>query len=510
MRPTFYGLEIAKTGLFISQKGIDVTGHNIANVDTAGYTRQRLALTAIDPYNANFKMRPLVRGLVGGGVQVQLLEQIRDAFLDRQFRTEQANYSRWATRTTGLGYLEPLFDDGAGSGIRHSIIRLFNAFDDLVHSSSELELRTITRQAALTMIASLQTTYKSMVTQHTVQNESIKGVADEINSITDSIAILNGAISRFERDGDGMQKANDLRDKRNLLLDQLSALIDIEYSENDKGQLTVTTCGGTEQLLYHTDAYSIIYTKVNNPITNENDLWELTLGATTLNIDTVSGGELKGHLELRDNDQRDNAGIPFFINQLNTLVRALVAEINDIHQQGYTHPNSGSLSQQGINFFYVGPGGLSEINAGNLRLSDEISESVWNIACSDEQIDLNDPQNAIAGNQNIAKLLAALIDSNSLPRAVSTGVDSFNGFILSMLAEFASIANHSKTLTQTLGYNLLNIENSRVSISGVSLDEEMTNLIRYQHAYNGAARVITAYDEALEMLINRMGLVGRS
>jgi len=501
-------MEIAKTGLFISQKGLDVTGHNIANVDTAGYTRQRLALTAIDPYNADFKMRPLVRGLVGGGVQVQLLEQIRDAFLDRQFRTEQADYSRWATRTTGLEYLEPLFDDGRASGITANIVRLFNAFDDLVHSSSDLEQRTIMRQAALTMMASMQTTYNSMITQHTVHNESIKAMADEINSIADSIAILNGAISRFERDGDGMQKANDLRDKRNLLLDQLSALVDIDYFENSQGQLTVKTCG--EVLVYHTEANSITYTTIASPAVAGQDIWQLTLGATILDMNKVGGGELKGHLELRDNDQLENAGIPYFINQLNALARALVVEINAIHRQGYTHPNSGSPSQQGVDFFYVPPGGLNDITAGNLRLSDKVSESVWNIACSDEPIDLSDPLNAKAGNQNIAKLLAALIDSTSLPNAAATGVTTFNGFILSMLAEYASLANHSKTLTQTLGYNVLNIENSRISISGVSLDEEMTNLMKYQHAYNGAARVITAFDEALDMLINRMGIVGRS
>lgn len=532
MRPTFYGLEIAKTGLFISQKGLDVTGHNIANVDTAGYTRQRLNLQSIDPYNAGFKMKPLTKGLIGGGVQIQMVQQIRDKFLDRQYRTEQSNYSHWATRTNGLSYLESLFDSMQGSGIYDTIMAMFNAFDDTTHSSSDEEQRTITRQAALTMISSMEGTYKTMVTQLNIQNEAVKGVADEINSILDSLALLNDAIYRFE-DNNGMQQANDLRDKRNLLLDELSAYIDIEYNEDVEGKMHVSICG--VEVVNHTDVNKLECNQVNNPVTGENDLWELSLftgnmianpiadpqhpnydptaPATikemlVLTHDVLSGGELKGHLELRDNDVNDNPGIPYFIEQLNKLARALVQEINAVHQQGYTHPSGTLGSVNNVDFFDVS-GGINSITAGNLKLSKDILDSVWNIACSSTEIDLNSADTAKAGNQENSKLLSALIDSTKLINN-SQGVSSFNGYILSMVAEYAGTANHSKTQTSTLGTKVLSIDNNRTSVSGVSLDEEMTSLIRYQHAYQGASRVITAMDEALEMLINRMGLVGRS
>ncbi|MCL1905662.1 MAG: flagellar hook-associated protein FlgK [Clostridiales bacterium] len=534
IRPTFYGMEIAKTGLFMSQLGMDVTAHNIANVDTPGYTRQRVVTQSIDPYNALYRLKPLNTYKVGGGVELKILDQIRDEFLDMQFRNGQSDYSMWATRAQGLRYIEPLYDEFSGGGpLRIAITDLFNAFSELTRNPSDREPREVTRQAAITMIDAFQQTYTNLLVQRDVQNQTVMGTAEAINDITDQITLLNKAINNYEFDNP-MHMANDLRDKRNLLLDQLSALIDIEYSPKD-GYVNVTTAGGLV-LVDGLHANKIVPVLDDDPITGEAgnyyrlflvdpdsmstkpadiDPADPTTFLKELNIDNVKGGELAGHFQLRDREDAANPGIPYFMKQLNILAGAIVTEINKIHREGWTFPGSenGILidSHTGVDFFvpfdaFGSPPDIICDSSGkvNFKISDEILASVWNIACSDEEIVLLDSETAKGGNNKIALLLSDLINSTTLDN-----VGNIFGFMTTVTVEVAGAIKKADSMAGTMGSNLLNLDNNRTSISGVSLDEEMTNMIKYQHSYDASARMITTMDEMLETLINRMGVVGR-
>ena len=510
IRPTFYGMEIAKTGLFMSQLGLDVTAHNIANVDTPGYTRQRLVTQSIDPYDALYRLRPLNTYKVGGGVELKILDQIRDEFLDLQFRKGHSDYSLWATRAQGLSYIEPLYDEFSGGGpLRVAITELFDAFTELTRNPSDNEPRYLAREAALTMISAFQQSYDSLLVQRDIQNQAIKGTADTINDIIDQIALLNKTISNYEYNNP-MHMANDLRDKRNLLLDQLSALINVEYDQKD-GYLNIRAVNGLT-LVEGQNTNKIIY--------DEPPLFDPALGyapyqlylATDdtppnyelLDTANVKGGELAGHLQLRDNDDATDPGLPYFIKQLNVLAGAIIKEINQIHRQGFTFPGSDEngtiyVSHSGVDFFAEPFTDISQ-----MQLSQEVLDSVWNIACSDEEIVLLDPETAKGGNNKIALLLADLINSTTLG-----GIGSIFGFMTTVTVEVAAAIKRAGSIADALGANLLNIDNNRVSVSGVSLDEEMTNMIKYQHSYDASARMITTMDEMLETLINRMGIVGR-
>jgi flagellar hook-associated protein 1 FlgK len=248
--------------------------------------------------------------------------------------------------------------------------------------------------------------------------------------------------------------------------------------------------------------------------------WDNTDPAADLTADEL-GGELKAHMELRDNSGRDTPGIPFFISQLNTLARALVRMVNDIHREGFSHPASGT-STYGINFFQE-PDDLMDVTAGNIKLDQRILDDVYNIAASDREIvlapptvDPSDPEGSNKlqeGNQNNARKIYDLLSQTDLildPDGLNVPIGGFNSFMTGIIMDVAITLEHSKTNSENQRADLLAVDNQRTSISGVSLDEEMTNLIRYQHSYNGASRVITTMDEILEVLINRMGLVGRS
>lgn len=512
MRSTFYGIEIARTGVMVSQKGLDVTGHNIANVDTAGYTRQRLVTTAYDPYSATMKFKSVELGAVGGGSRVMILDQIRSSFLDRQYRTQQTQYSYWSTRTQGLTYVEALFEGEESASINQGILDLFNAFNTLATEANDGAQREVVQSAGQALCDSLNQIYDRLVEQQENQNLAVETVVKEINDIAENIAQLNKAIYYYELDG---QPANDLRDKRNLLLDQLSELADITYKETDDNKLVVTLAG--EELVNYTTTKTLSTQERVDALsgsTFSDPCWidDTTDPPTVTVLDADDfGGELGAHLNLRDNDTSSTPGIPYFMEQLNILARAIVETVNAVHSQGYTHPASGSESVTGINFFDMPDDDLSKVTAGNISLSAEVLDNIYNIAASTVKIVLAAPDGdnyLQEGNQNNAKLLYGILNQTDIELSDGTSIGGLRSFIDGIVLKVATTLKQSKDYESNHQTQLLSVDTQRQSVSGVSLDEEMTNLIKYQHAYSGAARVMTAMDEALETLINKMGRVG--
>lgn len=508
MRSTFYGIEIGRTGINVSQKGLDVTGHNIANVDTAGYTRQRLMTTAYDPHSAMMKFKNVDLGAVGGGARIKLVDQIRSTFLDRQFRTEQSLYSYWDTRVTGLSYVESLFEGTDASAISQSIVDMFSAFNTVGTEANDGSQRTVVRSEAQTLCDNFKQVYDRLVDLQETQNTSVETVVGQINDYAVNIAQLNKAIYYYELDG---QPANDLRDKRNLLLDQMSELIDITYEETADNKLIVRVDG--HELVNYTTTTAMELQTFTDPLTGNTysqPCW-IEGGTVTLFKPEDLGGELGSHLALRDNSTNETPGIPYFIELVNDLARAIVESVNAVHVTGYTHPASNIASRNGVNFFDVPGGDIANVTAANISLSQEILDNVYNIAASSELIRLDVPSGSDElqeGNQEIAKLIAALIDRTDIVLSDGTSIGSLYGFMSSIELEVATTLKQAKDYFSNHNTQLLSVDNQRTSVSGVSLDEEMTSLIKYQHAYSGASRVITAMDEALETLINRTGRVG--
>ncbi|MDR1298666.1 MAG: flagellar hook-associated protein FlgK, partial [Oscillospiraceae bacterium] len=228
VRPTFFGLEIAKTGLFISQKGLDVTGHNVANADTEGYTRQRLVNTAYEPYSVPTLLRPVDQALVGGGANVMILDQIRDQFLDRQYRTESSTLSYWSARTQALTYVEGLFEGAETANLTESIESFFAALNVSTTDAESGAFRTNLREAATTMITEFNLMYERLEQQQRGLDKTVEVLTENINDIARQLVDLNRTIYSYELEN---QPANDLRDKRNLLVDKLAEIVDIEYGE---------------------------------------------------------------------------------------------------------------------------------------------------------------------------------------------------------------------------------------------------------------------------------------
>jgi len=548
IRSTFSGLEIARSGLTVAQSGLDVTGQNVANADTEGYTRQRIVQKAIEPYNALRQYRPVNQALVGSGAQVVVLDQIRSKYLDRQYRTENTLATYWNTRQQALEYVEPFFEDTSASGLNSSLQTFFSAINAGTLEANDAEQRRTIRSAGSALCQNLNMLYDRLTEQQKNSSDSIAVLTKQINTIADNIARLNQAIYTYELDG---QRANDLRDQRNLLLDELSSIADVRYEGeewqadgNAKLKVWIGSGEGEGLLIDHKttrslEVASMIESETGNSlnvavwgdIPSVGTSWIPTVayedpastgGAAPVyskdypggmpGVFTCSGGEMKAHMDLcYETNPNENAGIPYFAAQLNALARALASEINAIHSTGWTHPASGS-TQTGINFFYMDDG-IAGITAGNIRLSDEVIASEYNIAAAQSADGVYSPYGGYPqtgsteyGNNLNLQSIYNLLNKTDINIGGEAG--SIFGFIGKITSDVAQTLAHAKSVAETENTQALNAENLRQSISGVSLDEEMTNLIKYQHAYTGAARVISTMDEALDVLINRTGKVG--
>ena len=517
MGSTFYGLEIAKSGLRVSQSEMNVSSHNIANVDTEGFTRQRIYTSSVAGSGNHVQFAVDKSGLAGRGVTAVTVEQIRSPFLDYQYRKENASTTKWATKEQYFYYVEDLFNNElnnsvtVSSSISSQLGDFYDSLYKLVESPADIEIRANVQQNALKLTETMNYYFDQLIDQQSTLNENVKVTVNQINQYSEQIAELNKQIMGYELSGD---KANDLRDKRNAMLDELSGLIDITYSEDSSGYLNVQIDGNYLVRQSSSNQLAVAAT-MDNPIRPgaENRLYEVywadNTGAAvaTKKID-ADNGALSAFMEIRDGNTKYDIGIPYIVGQLNELCQKIVKDVNTVHKTGYTTPNdsNGNVSQNGINFFAdtsVAQDG-SEVTAENFALSTDVMQNVYNIAASDTAV-VAGGENEQRGNGKIALKLAELINSTD----ASGNPNNFDSVYKTIVTGVGIEMSNISSTTEIQSITQEHLTEQRKSISDVSLDEEMTNIIKFSHAYSAASRMITAMDKQLDVLINQTGLVGR-
>jgi len=606
MRATFFGLEIGKTGLTTAQFGMDVTGHNISNLDTAGYTRQRIVSTAYDPFSTIGRFAPVGQGLVGGGVRVQILDQIRSAYLDRRFRTESNAHAFWDTRAQSLSYIESFFDNvNEKTSINYSIAQFFESMKILAEDPVAGAPRTLMQTSAMDLVQQLNLIYQGLIDFQKVENRAVETKVGDINRMAEDIAALNKAIYTFEITG---MIANDLRDKRNLLIDQLSTYVDIEYEEYPdplskdmigiKHDMLRIRVGG-EVLVDHDRFNTLGIGRSDNVLGSDEEpraipYWMhlgghnptgADLDSAALNMNMIKGGQLKAHIDMRDGMgggvNSADRGVPYYIEMVNNLARSLMQEINAQHIQGWSDNPDGTetdihffsikewnvatqdydIRQLGTIRYYMADGTeiaeddpllvgppplgqqdhpafayktytlsnaeLKQITAKNLTLSEKIQDSAFNIAASSMPVGRpladgtsGDPEELQRHNNKNMNALYDLfrktgmtvftdeVDAGGNLIYTRRDIGSFDEYGTTIRFDVANTLHTAKQTAETSRILTLAANNQRTAVAGVSLDEEMVGLVKYNHAYNGAARVITAMDDLLDRLINGTGRVG--
>ncbi len=463
------GMDTAIKALRAQQLAVDVASHNIANANSPGFSRQRLLLRPIGLDGSDHFSRDALLGKTGYGVDASDVNRVRDIFLDFQLRQAIGGEHQFQAEGGALSRAELTFNDPTDDGLSGLLSNFWNSWHDVVNDPEGSPARTTLVNSTNTLTARIRTAYQDLTTQRKDLNFQVASVADKINSAASEIAQLNVQIKKVELNGD---KANDLRDRRDLLLDQLAQTGDISYSEQP--DTSVLVYYGNHELVVAGDARAVHA---------EDDPTNPGMNHLVFNVDNaevkVTSGELRGLLDARDKD------LPNLITKLNDFANGLMAQINAIHQTGYGLDNTTGLD------FLTGTG------ASDIAINAVLEANPHQIATGGAA---NQP-----GDGSVALAIANLQLANTMSGSTMT-FDTYYGNMVSVLG--ADVAR-AQGLQQSS--NLLNshLEGMRQSVAGVNLDEEMTNLQSAQHAYDAAARVITTIDEMLDQLINRTGVVGR-
>lgn len=522
MTSTFHSIETAKRSLFTQTAALNTTGHNIANANTEGYTRQRVNMQASIPMEAYGLNRSVSPGQLGTGVEFSSITRIREGFLDGQFRNENTANGSWTTQADALDKLQGIFNEPSDSGIRTVLDNFWNAWSDLSKDPENVTARRIVKEnaAALTDALNYMSGQLTNLKQDLATNVGVK--ANEVQGYLSSIADLNNSITRIEGLGDD---ANDLRDQRDLLTDKLSKIINISVQDTDQGY---TILMGNETLVEGNE----VAVQVNEGDTPEEQ------GAFLENAFTsgsLTGGEVYGMLYSRENYVNDyskqmdelantlaNGEIKITLPKGSNLpagvsvtgvdgstISGTVAEdtevivngINGLHQLGYTLDGT---TTGGLPFFEGGP----PITASNIKVNSAILSDPSLIASSLRTTGTGDEESVVKGNNSLALLMGNLKQTTflSVDGKRNATVDSYYS---SMVGQLGVQAQEATRQSQNSDILLQQSDSSRQSVSGVSLDEEMSEMIKYQHAYSAAARFMTTFDEMLDKLINSTGTVGR-
>ncbi|PWA12627.1 flagellar hook-associated protein FlgK [Pueribacillus theae] len=493
MRSTFMGLETARRGMTVQQYALETTGNNIANANTPGYSRQRVNFEAAEPYPPLGINRPQVPGQMGTGVKAGSVERVRESFLDVQFRSENNKSGYWSSRAEALSRLEDIMNEPSDAGLAKTLDRFWQSLEDLAASPNDPGARSVVRERGIAVADTFNYLSNSITALQKNTVQEIDVTIKEINSIATQLNNLNQQIRGIEPHG---YLPNDLYDERDRLLDRLSELVDIEVTyEPNRGNALPTAEGNVTVSIVDSEgnSHTLVDGKdmTTSSLTVDNDN-KVKIGADDLPLN-YEKGKLSALLKAHDDYGK-------MIDNLDEMAHAFVTEFNEIHKKGWSLSDIKAGSHTERNFFEE----LKDVSgaAKNIKVDQAIIDSRDNIAAA------TDPNSGEEGNGENALLLAE-VKNKVLDKIGSEEKTTLQGFYQGVIGEMAvkaQEANRMKSNTETLK---ISADQRRQSISGILLDEEIINLIRFQQAYNASARMVTVVDQLLEKIINGMGVVGR-
>ncbi|WP_071460827.1 flagellar hook-associated protein FlgK [Bacillus massilinigeriensis] len=506
MRSTFMGLETARRGMFTQQSALHTTGHNIANANTPGYTRQRVNFVQTSPYPAASMNRPQMPGQFGTGVEAGSIERVREGFLDVQFRSESNKFGYWQARADSLQKLEEVMHEPSDTGLSETMNEFWQGLQDLAVNPQNPGARSVVRQRGIALSETFQYLNQSLTSIQTDLKNEIGVTESKLNSILYQISQVNKQIGEVEPHG---YLPNDLYDERSRLIDELStfANIKVEYTEPDgspsalaEGQATISLVddnGGKLAEMVNggeINKFSADFSGVDGSVKS------VMVGNTSIDF-TKSQGKLKALIDSfgYDSNGKVEGVYPKMLEELDNLAYTFATEFNKVHEANLS-PNEIANGEKAIPFFNVS--GDRKGYAGRMAVAKEILENIDNIATAA-------PANPYLGDSQGVLDLANVINNQYAYSGGSEGKANFRNYYEGVIGEMAVLSQQAERLSYNSGSLMGAVENRRQSVSAVSLDEEMSNMIQFQHAYNASARMISLTDELLDKIINGMGTGGR-
>ncbi len=330
MGSTFSGLEVGKKGLSVHQQALHTTGHNISNADNKQYARQRVQITAAEPMYDPSLNRAMVAGQIGQGSKVPEIERIRDTFIDDRIQETSSTKDYWSARNDYLYRIEMVFNEPGGMTLRGQMDQFWSAWEELANYPDESAHRSVVKEKAIGLGNRIEDTYRKLTQLQEQANKEVESKTNHLNGIGNSIRALNERIVKAEALGD---RPNDLYDKRDGLLQELSELVDINIGRSDKDEFMVFI--GQQIFVQGSKKENIEL--IGNP-DNEGKLklvWERD-GKDVL----LRSGHIQGLIEVRDFVLREK------IDNVDTFAINLTDTVNEIHKDGF-----GLNGRTNLNFF---------------------------------------------------------------------------------------------------------------------------------------------------------------
>ena len=617
MPSTFFGLEIASSGLRAANAALNTTANNISNTNTEGYSRQEVKQEAMNPLRVFSTY-----GCAGAGVNTLAIERIRDQFYDNKFRQNETKLGEYDTKAYYCKMIEEYLKDDGKTGFSSIFDRMVASLQDLANNPNDGSTKLAFRSMAKSLTDYFNNMYGDLQNLQADVNDEIKIRVDHINSIAQDIATVNKQINTIEMTG---AAANELRDKRDSLIDELSAIVDVKVEESpiydQHGNATgATRCivriaGG--QVLVDMNDYNqlICVARSSDEKVNQTDvdgLYDIrwTNGTDFGLYNESMGGELKGLIQMRDgnngeyfhgtatrisyygstskvtistsasylqnmnqcklsdtggvinigdqlyyytdwtydgegnytftidNKKSDQAltavktnrqatisqnvdyqGVPYYMEQMNEWIRDFVKKVNDIFTAGLTsdgkdagilftgaYPdNSGEYREDELNDSRHNGKGYYYITAGNVTVTDELMHDPSLLGTrenvDDPDIEGND-QDGVEQNNQVRKIISMISDINQFSFRGRTA----GGFLECVLSDAMLNSSNADTFYSTYLSLESNIDNQRLSISGVDEDEEAISLIKYENSYTLASKMISVLTEIYDRLILQTGV----
>ena len=447
-------LAIALGALGADDGAVAITANNIANVQTPGYSREQVNFAPNPPLQlGNLQL--------GTGVSLEQTTHIRDTLLDFRLDQENQTSSQLAAFLGPLNQAQALFNETSGSGLQAPLTAFFNSLQQLSDNPSSSALREGVITAGQNLASSIR---QDTANLQSLQNNADLGVQQsvtQINTLSSEIAALNVQISGLVG---AKQDAGTFIDQRTQLVQQLSGLIGISQTPAENSSLTISTANG-QSLVVAGQSFAL-QTQIN-PQTGFHDVFTQSADITSV----ITGGTIGGQIQVRDQE------IPSILNKLDTFAFGLASAVNAQSKLGFD-----ANGNAGVNFF--------NIPAAAAGTASSISVAITNpdlvAASSDGTIGSNGNAQALVNLQN-AKVVAGQTPAN------------YYDALVFQIGNDVSQANAEQTSVSLVQQQL---QNQQGSISGVSLDEEAANLIRFQSAYQASAHVVTVIDTLLATVIN--------
>ncbi len=571
------GLYIGVSGLNVSQAALNVTSHNLANVDTTGYVRQQAILTDFNYIKlGDSYVSPMLKGL---GADFAAVKQVRDNFLDQSYRQELGREAFYDAQYSSVNEIEGLFGELEGESFQNTMSNLWTSLQELAKEPDSVVARASLIQTAVTFVERSENISDQLNDYQVNLNTQIKDQVNRINSIGEQIKQLNWKIRQYE--STGMENANDLRDERNNLLDELGKMVRITYKENTDGIVNVSVEGVpfvTEDMSFKMDTVPVSETtQMLKPVWKafgNTDVFNLSRAASSQ--DNTDIGSLKGLLTARgykqanytdipqranyESDALYNAAVIDFNNNINSsivmstqaqfdqLIHGIVTTINDILCPNKTVTLSDGSVIKVLDVENAPVGMDSNATKGEalfIRKSmprygeeEEITylkedgsyDSILTRIYNEEdpadnyslytlgEIEVNPAimqnyaliplsSNSGSGDYDVEtakKLITEWQNSFSTLSPNTLTSYNFSDYYTSFISEIANRGEQYNTISTNQAAMVESINNQRSEVTGVSSDEELTSLIKYQHAYNASARYVNVVSQMLEDIITKL------